>query len=261
MAEDLIQMLDEQGQLETVRDDIRSKVQDVLHQRAQAPVHMPACMSTETGRVVAELFRDFLRCNGLVSTLHVFEPESQLSRQSDQTKEVAGKLGLSVQRGEPLVYQLVDPLVKAKSKPSASKAPLQILRPDLKLPENMQTESPDVISSLSSQEHLAGALRPRSKQLPSLAVASQADKKDKFKDEISNILTSAQKFSPYNDFDEEIDEHFDEDPATAIKAAASNGSSSLGADVSVDSLMMEEYDHIEEVRRLSRSQVRTSKQR
>jgi hypothetical protein len=251
MAEDLIQMLDEQGQLDTVRANIRSKVTDVLNQEAQVPVQVPSCLATETGRVVAELFRDFLKCNRLASTFYVFEPESHLSRQKDQAKEVAGKLGLSVQRGEPLVYQLVAPLVKGKQ--SANKAPLQILRPDLKLPEHKLTESPDVISSLSSQEHLAGALRPRSKQLPAIGVVSQADKKDKFKDEISQIMTSGPQFNPYNDLDDEINEHFEEPAAVA-------STSSLGADASVDSLMMEEYDHVEEVRRLSRSQMRTSKQ-
>lgn len=291
-AEDVIQMLDEQGQLETVRAHIRAKVISALHQGGILPNQdIPFHMTTETGRVVAELFRDFLKCNGLVSTLHVFEPESALPMKGDQLNQTAQKLGLAVSKGEPLIYQLVGPLIEgrgkqsdprggllqqqAKAQPKADVKPIPgVERPvsvttkptigkdKLSLAIDMRdSESPDMVSSsLGSNEHLAGSIRPRSKkpQLPALVgpglTSVPKQKKDEYQDEIAKMLAGGKKgFSPYDDdIDEEIDDEFDDEPfesGSNRMLVESNGTSSLGADASVDSLALDQYDHIEEVKR------------
>mmetsp|Transcript_9817 Transcript_9817/g.19341 ORF Transcript_9817/g.19341 Transcript_9817/m.19341 type:complete len:385 (+) Transcript_9817:2851-4005(+) len=285
-TEDLIQMLDEQGQLENIRAQIRAKVLNALHQAGRLPnQEIPLHMNTETGRIVAELFRDYLMCNGLVSTLHVFEPECQLVQQGDQIKQVSQKLGLTVKRGVPLIYQLVDPLIEVKPKLSDSKGPSQQpkqqLTPKLDIRaataadrpglggkpllelDHPDSDSPDIVSSLGSNEFLAGALRPRTKNvLPKLAEPALSIKtkpnKDQYQDEISRMLAGKKIPSPYDDdIDEEIDDHFEEplESTSNRQLVESNGTSSLGADASVDSLALDEYDHVEEVRR-SRSKFK-----
>jgi hypothetical protein len=212
MAEDLIQMLDEQGQLETVKAQIRAKVLNALHQSGQMPSHE---LSSETGLVVAQLFRDFLKCNGLVSTLLVYEPELNLHRHTATMESLADKLGLKLHKGEPLIYQLITPL----------------------------PQKAEVKSSLGSNEFLAGALRPRGNKLPAVK-----------KEEVPKLLNSRQRDS--DDIDEEIDDYFEEplESTSTRQLVESNGTSSLGADASVDSLAIHEFDHIEEVRR-SRSRL------
>lgn len=133
LKELVIKNLEEAGIIDTMRAQLRTNVFKAL-QNEEGSLRL--CKSelfkateSETGKICAELFRDFLEFYKAEFTLNVFLPECRLASEKQSLPSLQEKLGLSPDPTIPLIFKLVQ---KALATKEVTPSPKTISLPPLK---------------------------------------------------------------------------------------------------------------------------------
>mmetsp|Transcript_18439 Transcript_18439/g.33228 ORF Transcript_18439/g.33228 Transcript_18439/m.33228 type:complete len:259 (+) Transcript_18439:211-987(+) len=248
LKELIIQTLDANGVLDKIRAQLRVSVFKAIDNQQPASLSFEKskaanAVKSEEGRLCAELLRDFLDFYKLTYTMHVFLPETRLV--SDvKGQALAEKCGVQYEQGKPIIYKLLE-----------------------KIADQQKTTIPVAAKPAEPQEDLnkVTSLKLSSKLAPLPSLSKSNDKPPPprsksppqdpdFDAEIERIIERSREKEQHSNVDEEIsedEEDFDnyEDNLIDLQFGESGGTNSMGQDASVDSLALEDYDHIEDVKR------------
>lgn len=102
----VVETLDKNGSLDSIRAQLRSSVFGAIQSEQKKSIKTEASkiMETEVGEYSAELLRDFLEKSEAVHTLHVFSLESQIKPESKG--KLAKKFALG-QEPTPALFKLI----------------------------------------------------------------------------------------------------------------------------------------------------------
>lgn len=104
LKQTVLQALENQGALDSVKDKARCLAQDYISNKHSQP---PADSLSEEGRLCVHIIRDFLSYSKLNLSLNVFEPETGLTS-AIPLAQLTEKLGFKPQQGRPLLLQLLE---------------------------------------------------------------------------------------------------------------------------------------------------------
>jgi FGFR1 oncogene partner len=260
----VIQTLETNGILGQIRAKLRSSVFKVIDnndpQHPEKAMHWEnplaqKVLETTESALAADLIREYLEFYRLDYTLSIMIPEANLKQDPLDKEELIKRSDVDQpNQSEPLLIQILKER-KAGVKPKAQPERRQDPKPD------MQVKSPQ-----STDEQKASKFKS----------ASAVSKPEPKKDDLSYLSKPAEKpkQSPINkskgkkddesneyddDFDDDIEENLpvedldddrDENKLFTESGNAFTGSQSMGMDPSVNTLAMDEYDHVEEVVRI-----------
>ncbi|CAG9324109.1 unnamed protein product [Blepharisma stoltei] len=132
LKELVIETLDNNGILDTIRAQLRSSVFNALQQeQAKAggnKTEAQKVMETEPGQLCSELFRDFLQNLGMVHTLNVWLPECKLPEEPKDRSFIENKLNIKGDNN-PLIYQVIKKFKESQSQKQESKEPEELKPP------------------------------------------------------------------------------------------------------------------------------------
>jgi hypothetical protein len=154
LKEIVIKNLEEAGIIDTMRAQLRSNVFKAL-QNEEGSLRISKselfkATDSETGKICAELFRDFLEFYKAEFTLNVFLPECRLPSEKQVLPSLQEKLGISPDPSVPLIFKLVQKALAPKEVAPSPKTiylpPLKPLKPaaltELSPPQLISSEAP-----------------------------------------------------------------------------------------------------------------------
>jgi len=279
LKELVINSLDSNGVLDTIRAQLRSSVFSAIQSQqnkvALKTSEAEKISETQEGRIATELFKDFLETGGINYSHSVFLQEAKVNDSVD-TKSLSQQLGLESKSEVPLIFSLIDTF-KRKTTKSPPKQKLQLESPKQFLSPDKSKKFPEEAKFLPKQsskeeevpkEDKEPQEKPQKKkpELPPLEPkgrvrhwqAPEEPPKENKIPPLKNIPSQDSNDSDqaYTDDFEEIDEEIEveeEEIDTGGRESMGIGESvgsSMGVDASVDSMALEEYDVVENVKRL-----------
>lgn len=212
----------------------------------------------------AEIIREFMEFYRLNYSLAIFGPESNLKGKTENRNSLAEKAGVVANNDKPILMQIIEALQSGnyKSKPiekAAEPASTKLFNkeplPNLKHQQPSSTDkhlekASNLLEELSREEKSGlNWKNPQTKQETKPKPVVESDKAssyggiaDNYDDDFDVIESDIQEDLP-------ADDHYEVDPVGA-SGQGITVSQSLGVDPSVDSLALEDYDHVEPVERL-----------
>ncbi|CDW91463.1 fgfr1 oncogene partner [Stylonychia lemnae] len=226
----VIQSLENEGTLSSLRTQLRARVYKAIEKQMepgskssssnqqQQMQNVPAqkVHESEEGKLLAQLVREYLEFYRMEYSLSVYLPEVALSNQENpQREDLCKKASLKPPQAQessaPLLVHLIRQLRQIQSQPleqNDNKEPIQILQKDQKLTNN-KIEFP----------------------------GQNQNKRNDFYDEIDEDI-----------LEEVDDKHHQNIFHNRDEYEGVGASSSLGIDQSIDTLRMDEYDYVEQIK-------------
>jgi hypothetical protein len=273
----VIQTLETNGILGQIRAKLRSSVFKVIDnndpsgkERAlhwENPLAQQVLETTESA-LASDLIREYLEFYRLDYTLSIFIPEANLKQDPLDKGNLVSRAEVDApNEKEPLLVQVLKQR-KSGGGPSARSA---VSRPEVSKPAPSRspvTKSPAASKSPAPSKSPAASKSPVQNENTNFGSSNQGLVK-KLKEE-PKPETSGSKYTNkqpdlndyVDDFEDDIEESLDEDnddrqadddvdKMFTESGNAFTGSQSMGMDPSVNTLAMDEYDHVEEVMHLT----------
>ena len=269
LKENILNILEEKGFISNFKSEIRAQVLKAMNEFSGPKKFLEkpevlAYLEMPEVQLCLEIIWDFLEYAKLKNTLEIFVPECNLKRKP-QRLDLENKSGITSEIGKPLLLTMID---KCKRKPGEispdhstefipSKFPEKIAP---KLQDKAKPKEVVVEKKASPVAHIEPTKAPE-KSLSSLAALPKLPDKNPKLQPLSSAkkVTNLRSFdilaedakvlkheeSPKSSIDEEIDEELEEDHKEFYESQAT---SSMGVDASVNSLVLDEFDHVENIR-------------
>jgi hypothetical protein len=267
LKENILNILEEKGIMDNFKSQLRAQVLKAMDEFSgktkslQKPETLER-LDNQDAQVCLEIIWDFLEYYKLKNTLEIFLPECNLKRRSTR-EELEYKSGLRSEIGKPLLLNMLEKSRLFDKSPEQS-----IEMPPSKFPRKSNPKIPEMISGYSPDRKAAVVAKPE--QIKPVEKASNPlttlpKPSDKNNDRLKlQPLSTKKKITDFKSFDvlieekgpkiedspkssieEDIDEEIEEDHKEFYE---SQGTSSMGVDASVNSLALEDFDHIENIR-------------
>jgi len=173
-------------------------------------------LETETGQICAELIRDFLDSFKMSYSSNVFIHESHLPEDPENLSQLEEAMGVKSEPGKPLLFYIIEQVFQ-------SQGPQEKTEPRRERSESQHKAVPPL------KETKPPHISPRSQHMYGVTSLSSREENNYIEEDISEASEEEDIYNP----DELVE----------------SGGSSMGMDASVNSLAIDEYDHVEPVRR------------
>jgi hypothetical protein len=265
--ENILNILEENGVINRFKSDLRAQVLKAMNKSLAKPETLRN-LETPDAQMCLELIWDFIEWARLSNTLEIFVPECNLKKRPSRN-ELDFKAGVKSDINKPVLFSVLEKSRRIggeSPEASAEVMPKFVEKPLPKVPEiglmpkkDITPDKKPVVATKfeppKPAEKLPNTLPSLSKPLEKPSTLSKLQpltnqKKitnlrsfDVLADEEHNFKHDESVHSSIN---EEISEDYEED--THKDFYESQGTSSMGVDASVNSLALEEFDHIEPIR-------------
>ena len=275
LKENILNILEEKGIINNFKSELRAQVLKAMGQFTgkkdflEKPDVLQQLQNPDA-QLCLEIIWDFLEYSKLKNTLEIFIPECNLKKRS-QRYDLESKIGIKGDPGKPILLRMIE---KCKNSEHEDKSPEgSVELPPNKFFEKNNQKIPDIglvkpkdqlIEKKAPLNTFGDLQKPVEKQPnPLTSLPKPTDKaNDRLKlQPLSNpkkninlrsfdVLIDEDKIikhdeSPKSSIEEDIDEEVEEDHKEFYE---SQGTSSMGVDASVNSLALEDFDHIEPIR-------------
>lgn len=177
-----------------------------------------------------DIIREFMNTHEIAHTNGVFKLEAEAAQSVTMKKTLEDRCGVKTAPGQSVLEAILDKLRSRalsadRRLPEVRKAPSAVL-PGLRLPDKAEIEK---------------------KQAESMETKSRS------KHALMQLRAEKEVRPPTNESEEDIEEVIEEEPLEIIRVqdsgplTDSQGTSSMGADASADSLALESCDHVEKI--------------
>lgn len=280
--QNILNILEEKGIISSFKANLRTEVLKAMSKSLEKPEILVGLESNEA-QICLELIYDFLKHFKLFNTLEIFYHEANMKKRQT-INDVEYKTGIRSEPGKPLLFSILDKSKHSASFPEhsfdypISKFPSKL---GMKIPEIGLAGKKEIVPAtkieISKPEPAKAQEKPAEKTVekpaekpvekppnPLTTLPKPVDKGANMKlqpllnpKKVTNfksfdVLADEGKpikrdFSSDSSIDEEIEEDFVEDHNNK-DFYESQGTSSMGVDASVNSLVLDDFDHVENVR-------------
>lgn len=268
----VIQTLETNGILGQIRAKLRSSVFKVIDNNDPAhkekamhwenPLAQKVLETTESA-LAADLIREYLEFYRLDYTLSILIPEANMKQDPVDRNGLLRRADLDrATDKEPLLVQILKerksgggrPQASSGSKPEEPKATVVSSAPPAAKEEPVQSKfssNPPASKkeeTKAKKDDLSYLSKPveKPKQSPKAKAGAKKDEDNDYDDDFDE--DDIEEMLPVEDIDDNDDHH--DNKMFTESGNAFTGSQSMGLDPSVNTLAMDEYDHVEEVVRI-----------
>lgn len=277
--QNILNILEEKGIISSFKANLRTEVLKAMNKSLEKPQVLVG-LETNEAQVCLELIYDFLEYAKLTNTLEIFIHEANLKKRPTKN-DLEYKTGARAEAGRPVLYSVIE-----KSKHGTSSPDQSFEYPKSKFPGKLGMKIPD-IGLAGKKDSIPESKLGLNKFEPAKAPEKPIEKPaEKIPEKPQNPLTTLpkpgdkganmklqpllnpKKVTNLRSFDvlaDEVkpvkrdlssDESIDEDIVEEDilddhhnkDFYESQGTSSMGVDASVNSLVLDEFDHVENVR-------------
>ena len=277
LKENVLNILEEKGILNSFKSQLRTQVLKAMDEfsgkgKSLQKAEVLTSLESPESQICLEVIRDFLEYMKIRNTLEIFVPECNLKRKP-MRNELEDKIGIKSEIGKPILFSLLERCTQASPTQSVELSPTKFLdKPPAKLSEFIPVIGKDEKKAIPAVFKVENKpVEKQSNPLTSLPKSSDKandrlklqpltsqkkvtnlrsfdvliDEKEIKTEPVNEKIIKKFEDSPKSSIDEEIDEEVEEDHKEFYE---SQGTSSMGVDFSVNSLALEEFDHIENIR-------------